>query len=147
MAKNKDFFVKLKAKILNANYLHYFAFSLVLASLLFAIFKYDFAYQRIWQNLIDFFSSIKYYFKAVILSQEGLEIEISSINNVDINRVFGFDIEALIRKFDFFWLYFWSYENFSEYCIYVLDKTVVFLSIACLLIPTFILSVMILKKI
>lgn len=147
MTKIKGFFKKLFSKVKKANYLHYFALSLVGISLLFALFRYSFSYERLWNNLIDFFGSIKYYFQAVILGQEDLDITITSVQNIDINKVFGFDIEALIRKFDFFWLYFWNSENFSNYFYMVLDKTVTFLSVASLAIPVFILVGMIVKKI
>ena len=82
MTKIKGFLKNLFSKVKKANYLHYFALDLVGISLLFALFRYSFSYERLWNNLIDFFGSIKYYFQAVILGQEDLDITITSVQNL-----------------------------------------------------------------
>ncbi|MBQ4509336.1 MAG: hypothetical protein II984_01310 [Clostridia bacterium] len=142
MTKFRD----LKDKLKNVNYMHYICLSIVLISINFAIYIYSLSWERLFQNIVDFWESIKYYFITIYMGQDDVPVNISSVENIDLSRVVAYDIEALIRKFDFFGMYFWDGDNFQSYCLYMSEGAFMFIAIASLLIPIFILLIKILKN-
>ncbi|MBO5356464.1 MAG: hypothetical protein J6A95_01730 [Clostridia bacterium] len=142
MAKFKD----LKDKLRDMNYMHYMCLSMVLISINLAIYIYSLSWERLFQNIVDLWDSLKYYFSTVYMAQEDVPINISSVENIDLTRIVTYDIEALIRKFDFFGMYFWDGDNFQSYCLYLSEGAFLFVSIGSLLIPIFILLIKIIKN-
>lgn len=142
MAKIRD----LKDKLRNMNYMHYICLSMVLISINLAIYIYSLSWDRLIQNLFDFWESIKYYFVTIYMGQDDVVANISSPQNIDLTRIVAYDIEDLIRKFDFFGMYFWDKDNFQSYCFYVSEGAFMFIAVASLLIPIFILLIKIIKN-
>ena len=138
-------FKKIKNKLKNANYMHYICFSIILLSLNLAVFVYSLSWERFFQNIIDFWESLKYYFSAIYLSED-IPINISSVKNIDLTKIVTYDIDTLIRKFDFFGMYFWDGDNFRNYCFVVSEGTFMFLAVGSLVIPIMILLIKIIKN-
>ena len=140
----------MKTKILNkfktVNYRHFVAFCLIAISLLFAVFKYELSYIRLFQNTMDLISSLAYYFCKTFLGFEDVTTSVLDLPDVDISSVLSFDVDVFSRKFDYYWEYFFNTKNLANYSMYVFSSISLVLSLLSILIPVFLLIVSMIKK-
>lgn len=141
MTKIKSFLRRVR----HANYRHYIVLGLLTASILFAVFKYELSYIRLFQNFIDFIESIAFYFCKTFLGKE-ISASVVELPQVDLSGVVSFDIQVFAEKFDYYWQYCFNGKNFSNYCMYVFSNVSLFLSLLSILIPIFLLIVSLIKR-
>lgn len=141
--KVKSFFRRLKL----VNHRHYIALGLIAVSVLFAVFKYELSYIRLFQSLMDLVDSVVFYFCKTFLGAEDITASVVELPKVDLSGVVSFDIEIFAEKFNYYWEYFFNWKNFSNYFMYVFTNISLFLSLCSILIPIFMLIVSLIKRV
>ena len=132
-------------KVFKINFRHYLALSLIAASVLFSVFRYELSFIRLWQNLCDLFNSIVFYFSKTFLGEETV-VTVTEIPDVDLAKYLSFDIETFFAKFDYYWEYFFTWKNFANYCMFFFKGFSIVLSALSILIPVYMLISMLVKR-
>ena len=141
MIKIKDGFCNLIKWIREVNYRHFVACFLVAFSVFLALTRYELSYIRFAQNLSDLWNSVILYITQILFGIEDMDevIVIIDIYDIDINKVFSFDIYEFLEKWDLYGEYLTSYKNFLNYCIFVLSYGSLAASVFALILPILIL--------
>ncbi len=134
MSKIIGFFKKI-------NHRHYVALLLISASVLLAVFRYELSCQRLWQSCVDLFYSVVYYFSNTYLGIEDKPVTVTSVPEIDLTKIFSFDIDEFLIKWEYFSDYLFSGANFKNYSMKFLLYTTLVASVASLVIPMLILIV------
>ena len=112
----------------------------VIISLLLLFLRYDVIITRFLVSLVDFGSALIYYFKVIFLGDTTHTTTVNELPKIDLERVLGFTLEDVQRKFDSFGDNFFLGENFAAYNLELalwLNSLARFLTIAlpvCLLL-------------
>ncbi|MBQ2809678.1 MAG: hypothetical protein IJF11_02165 [Clostridia bacterium] len=126
---------KIKGFFKNINHRHYVALGLIFVSVVFAIFRYELSYIRLWQSCVDLYHSFIYYICATYLSVEDKLVTVTLIPDIDLAKILPFDLNEFLYKCEYFGDYLFSGANFRNYSMAVLFYGSLALSILSLLIP------------
>lgn len=148
MAKFKDGFCNFIKRIREVNHRHFVACFLVAISVVAAFTCYDLSYVRFFQNLSDLWNAIIQYVFQIFFGVDNMQeaIVIIDIYDVDIDKVFSFDVDKFLEKWDLYGEYLTSYKNFLNYCMLILSYGSLGASVLALVTPIILLAIKLVKR-
>lgn len=134
-------------KFLVCNWKRIVALSITIIIVYMSITYFPYAFARLWESIIDFIASIKYYFNSFFTDTKDLTVTINNVSKAPFDLPFYFPktIEDLSFAWDNFWTLFWDSENFNIFLTYFSFYLYYFVLALNLLLPFVILFVVYIK--
>lgn len=140
MCTLKKFITRLWDKLIHAHYLHYIGVLAICASLLVTVFNYEVSIIRAADTFLDFADSLRVYYGLLLTNELPEGARMAVLPEIDLTAILPFDIHEIARKLADLYPTMFDADNFTDYLIFTLDLSNLFL---LLVVPVVLLLILI----